>query len=412
MSSWAGRNSAKDSIRSEIWETLSSNNAVFSSPFGKIPAFKTSDAAAQSLSKLPIWQQADVIKCNPDTAQLPVRQLALTLGKTVLMAVPQLRQEHCFVALTAQMAQTAELSIEDAAIAKNALRIGQPIRFEEMPRIDLVMVGCVAVDRQGGRTGKGAGFADLELAMLQYFERIDAQTPIVTTVDPIQVLESPLPMEAHDWPLDWIVTSKEAIATHTTYPRPKRLDWSSIQADQWQSIPVLKRLRRAQIQSELTIRPIQLADAPQLLDGVNHVIAEQIYLGATEPFTIESQAAFLEPILEHHQPMLVAERAGEIIGCCDIIPYPELGFRHVGRLGMWVLPEFRGLGIGRSLLEICLDWAKRFGLEKVELQAYTSNEKAIALYRSVGFETEGRRRRVRKLDQQYLDLELMGLFLE
>jgi 5-formyltetrahydrofolate cyclo-ligase len=113
-----------------------------------------------------------------------------------------------------------------------------------MAAIDLVVVGCVAVTRSGGRTGKGAGFADLELAMLKTFGLIEDNTPIVTTIHPLQIVsDSSLPMQPHDWALDWIVTPFEAIATQTTYPRPVGLDWDFIRAEQYEQIPILEKLR-------------------------------------------------------------------------------------------------------------------------------------------------------------------------
>ena len=118
------------------------------------------------------------------------------------------------------------------------------VSFAEMEAIDLVIVGCVAAGRNGGRTGKGAGFADLELAMLQEFGLVEIETPIVTTVHSLQVVEnSRLPMQAHDWALNWIVTADEIIETNTTYPRPIGLNWDSIRPEQLEQIPILRKLR-------------------------------------------------------------------------------------------------------------------------------------------------------------------------
>ncbi|MEG3841802.1 5-formyltetrahydrofolate cyclo-ligase, partial [Microcoleus sp. herbarium14] len=114
----------------------------------------------------------------------------------------------------------------------------------EMEPIDLVIIGCVAVARNGGRTGKGAGFADLELAMLTEFGLVEIDTPIVTTVHPLQVVEnSRLPMQVHDWALNWIVTAEEVIETNTIYPRPTGLNWDSLRSEQLAQIPILRKLR-------------------------------------------------------------------------------------------------------------------------------------------------------------------------
>ncbi len=60
-------------------------------------------------------------------------------------------------------------------------------------------------------------------------------------------------------------------------------------------------------------------------------------------------------------------------------------------LGMWVLPEWRGRGGGRLLAEAALE-SRPADVHKIELDVFTDNEAAIALYRSLGFEQEGLRR--------------------
>jgi putative acetyltransferase len=78
---------------------------------------------------------------------------------------------------------------------------------------------------------------------------------------------------------------------------------------------------------------------------------------------------------------------------------------------MGLLPEFRGQGLGSKLLSAVLDHAKKFGLEKVELNVYTSNTPAVALYKKFGFEQEVLIKKYRKLEGQYFDCLAMGKFL-
>ncbi len=122
--------------------------------------------------------------------------------------------------------------------------LGEPVVLDEMAPIDLVITGCVAVTRSGGRTGKGAGFADLELGILRQLGLVRPGTPIVTTVHPLQIVDGPqLPMLPHDSALDWIVTPDEVIETRTPYPQPTGLDWDAVLPDQIEAIPVLRQLR-------------------------------------------------------------------------------------------------------------------------------------------------------------------------
>ncbi|XZO02467.1 MAG: 5-formyltetrahydrofolate cyclo-ligase [Microcoleus sp.] len=241
---WIGYHHDKDKLRTEIWSLLKQQAASVGDPFGHIPNFVGAELAAEKLASLSIWEQAKTIKCNPDSAQIPVRMRALQDGKRLYMAVPRLTDERCFVELNAEDLPRKNVSITQGAIARKAIACGKLVSFAEMEPIDLVIVGCVGVARHGGRTGKGAGFADLELAMLQEFGLVEIDTPIVTTVHSLQVVaDLRLPMQAHDWALNWIVTAEEVIETNTIYPRPIGLDWDSIRQEQLEQIPILRKIK-------------------------------------------------------------------------------------------------------------------------------------------------------------------------
>jgi len=242
-SEWQGRDQAKDALRQAIWQTLKAHRATRRDPVGHIPNFIGAEIAAAQLAELAVWQQAQVIKCNPDSPQRPVRLQALQAGKLLYMAIPRLARPKCFVALHRDALMAKGIALEKAANMRDALIHGEWVAFEEMAPIDLIVVGCVAVASTGGRTGKGAGFADLELAMLREHDRIQSQTPIVTTVHSLQIVAGDrLPMQGHDWPLDWIVTPDRVIETQTTFARPTGLNWDRLQPDQIKTIPVLRSL--------------------------------------------------------------------------------------------------------------------------------------------------------------------------
>lgn len=243
---WIGYHHDKDKLRTEIWSLLKQQAASVGDSFGHIPNFVGAQMAAEKLAALPIWQQAKTIKCNPDSPQISVRMRALQDGKRLYMAVPRLTDDRCFVELTAEDLQRQSVSIAESAIARKALTCGKLVSFEEMEPIDLVIIGCVAAGRSGGRTGKGAGFADLELAMLTEFGLVEIDTPIVTTVHSLQVVEdSRLPMQVHDWALNWIITAEEVIETNTIYPRPTGLNWDSIRPEQLEKIRILRKLNES-----------------------------------------------------------------------------------------------------------------------------------------------------------------------
>lgn len=242
---WQGRHAAKDQIRAEVWAKLKQNGAARGDPVGHIPNVVGGDAASAKLAALPFWREARVVKCNPDAAQAPVRLRALQEDKRLYMAVPRLTRERCFVELTADMVGARGMGLETAATHRGAMQAGRLVTFDEMMPIDLVVVGCVAVSMDGGRTGKGAGFADIELGILRQFGLVQPQTPIVTTVHPLQIVpDGRLPMLDHDWSLTYIATPEHAWPTSSHRSQPTGLIWAHIQPEQWETIPVLRRLRR------------------------------------------------------------------------------------------------------------------------------------------------------------------------
>lgn len=77
--------------------------------------------------------------------------------------------------------------------------------------------------------------------------------------------------------------------------------------------------------------------------------------------------------------------------------------------GMYVAPEARGQGIGRSLMTAALTRAARLpGLEQVHLGVVATNAAAVALYHSLGFTSYGTESRALKLGDHYVDEELMA----
>jgi ribosomal protein S18 acetylase RimI-like enzyme len=79
--------------------------------------------------------------------------------------------------------------------------------------------------------------------------------------------------------------------------------------------------------------------------------------------------------------------ANTVVGWCDVLPNrARIVYAHCGTLGIGLLPEFRGKGIGRKLMQRAIDAAFEFGITRIELTVRESNVNAIALYKSSGFE--------------------------
>ena len=233
---------AKQAIRERVWDELERQRvARFPGARGRIPNFVGAEAAAITLAQTDEWKAARVVKANPDAPQLPVRIRALSDGKVVYMAVPKLARAEPFLQLDPRR---LEAPPRRAASIKGAGRYGDPVRIDEMTRIDLVVCGTVATNRKGARVGKGGGYSDLEFAMLSEVGLVTSETMIVTTVHPIQVLDDELPETEHDFRLDRIATPEDVLKCARFRKRPRGILWEDLGEEKIASIPVLATLDR------------------------------------------------------------------------------------------------------------------------------------------------------------------------
>jgi len=102
---------------------------------------------------------------------------------------------------------------------------------------------------------------------------------------------------------------------------------------------------------------------------------------------------------------LVAELNGEVVGSAGLHPVGSaLRRRHAMVLGISVEPRAQGQGVGSALMRALVDYADRWAQAlRLELNVYTDNERAIALYTRFGFEREGLHRGYALRDGVYVD---------
>jgi len=229
----------KEVIRKEIWALLQKQKvARFPGAEGRIPNFIGAEACAKQLAETTYWKAAKVLKINPDSPQRAIRHRALAEGKIIYMAVPRLRSDKPFIELDPKKLKCSPYV---ASSIKGAGQHGQPIGIAKLRTVDLVVCGSVAVNRRGARIGKGGGYSDLEFALLTEQKKIAANTPIVTSIHPLQMIDGEIPMTEHDIPLSAIVTPDEVIEIKSKFPRPKGIYWNMLPQEKIAAIPVLHK---------------------------------------------------------------------------------------------------------------------------------------------------------------------------
>ena len=201
----------KELLRKSIYDKLFNEGQSLrpNGDYGKIPDFKGKDIAAELLSFTDEWKESKTIFCSPDSAQIPVRYLALKNDKNLIMASPNLKHGYLYLEGNRLNGKESEASTKEGAFEYCSRFFdfgGDSFDID----IDMVVEGSVGVDRLGNRIGKGKGFADREIEDLFNKDLISENTPLVTTIHPFQLVEH-VPMEIHDRKLNMIVTTDEII---------------------------------------------------------------------------------------------------------------------------------------------------------------------------------------------------------
>lgn len=230
----------KDEIRWRIWRLLEeTNTAAFPRPvYGRIPNFKGADIAARFIIELEEWKKARVVKSNPDSPQYHLRLQALREGKILVMASPRLLNGFILI----DPAKIPQSKLSQVATIAGAFRYGRLVSLREIPIIDLVVTGCVAVNEKGVRLGKGGGYSELEYGILRELGLIDEKTPIVTTIHDLQVVKDEIPLEIHDYTVDYYATPTKLYKPDSKYKYRPRGIYRELLTPQLRELRVIKEL--------------------------------------------------------------------------------------------------------------------------------------------------------------------------
>jgi RimJ/RimL family protein N-acetyltransferase len=167
----------------------------------------------------------------------------------------------------------------------------------------------------------------------------------------------------------------------------------------------------------MLIREAREDDAAEMLSAIERLIAEPHKNIPWNPLefkrTVEDQQQLIRKFSrEENSVYYVAEADGKIIGEINLKGGERLATRHIALIGIFVDEAWRGQGVGHALMQQGVEWGRQNDfITRLELLVYARNTSAIALYKKLGFEIEGRRRRAIFQDGEYLDNLMMALLL-
>ncbi len=173
---------------------------------------------------------------------------------------------------------------------------------------------------------------------------------------------------------------------------------------------LLTRLLSTQDGRMVEIRRAETDDAPGIIDCFNDVMSEGIYL-LGERYLGDEDFLGMRIRDEFNELFLVAIHNNNVIGVLTLTRESFQKNRHVAFLGIAIRRGFRHQGIGRAMMEMSFEWAREMGIEKICLEVFSTNVNAIELYKKLGFEIEGIRKKQFKIEGNYVDDVLMAKFL-
>nr|XP_057944725.1 methenyltetrahydrofolate synthase domain-containing protein isoform X3 [Doryrhamphus excisus] len=230
-------------IRQKVWDYIEDKNlANFPRPVhNRIPNFKGSIQACNRLAVLQEFKSSQTVKINPDRPQQQARIITLEAHKTLLVPTPRLRSGLFNKIVPPQGANKEQLRI--CSSSQGVKEFSTPIGLDAKVKVDLVVVGSVAVSEKGFRIGKGEGYADLEYGMMASMGAVDESTVVVTVVHDCQVVDiSEEIIESHDLTVDYILTPSRVIKTNCQSPKPQGIIWTKLDTAKLEKIPILKKL--------------------------------------------------------------------------------------------------------------------------------------------------------------------------
>ncbi|ABR31616.1 GNAT family N-acetyltransferase [Thermosipho melanesiensis] len=158
-------------------------------------------------------------------------------------------------------------------------------------------------------------------------------------------------------------------------------------------------------------REVSISDVEDLYNFRKKILNETKFL-ITSPDEIMDFHSFKNYVrfyIENKfRNIFVAKIEKEIIGELVIMIHERKRMRHVAEFGISVLKEFRGIGIGKSLIQIAEKWAFERGVRRIQLEVMGNNLRAIGLYSKLGYKFEGRKVHAVNLDGMYVDLLIMA----
>ena len=167
------------------------------------------------------------------------------------------------------------------------------------------------------------------------------------------------------------------------------------------------------LETELKVRRAVPDDAPGIVAVLAVVVAERVHSAIDCVWSVERERRYLESLSAREAIHVVVDGGNHIVGLQTLDRWSALldSMAHVGQVGTFLLPAWRGRGVGRELWRATAAFAREARYQKLLVQVRGANAHAQSFYRRLGFAECGRLSRQVLIDGSQDDEVLMELFL-
>ncbi|MGX7108714.1 GNAT family N-acetyltransferase [Facklamia miroungae] len=162
---------------------------------------------------------------------------------------------------------------------------------------------------------------------------------------------------------------------------------------QWEDPNQAKQVEVVEEEIKLSIRQAQVKDARAILGLMRHIGKETKYLTTGPeglPLDVKQERDLIRKYeLSEKSLLLVVEVDDQLIGMGNLANLSNRKQNHIAEIGVSLVREYWGYGIGRMIVEELMGFAERVGISVLCLEVVTENQRAVQLYQSLGFEIKG-----------------------
>jgi 5-formyltetrahydrofolate cyclo-ligase len=207
-----------------------------------IPDYAGSERMIDALRSLPFYAGTGPVFVTPDNNLQQLRGVLLRERRPLLMTTYGVLRGFLLFA----PGSVADAAIDYAASLDGAEHFGRRVGLDELRslgRLDFLVTGASAVNRDGIRFGKGHGYFDVEWGLLWDIGLVGEESPVVACVHDLQFVDEELESRETDTLVDWVITPTRTISIDRRTEKPKGIRWDLLDPHLLASIPPLMELR-------------------------------------------------------------------------------------------------------------------------------------------------------------------------